>query len=239
VASVGPPVADLCRRAVDLCRRVAPDDLAELPLYIVAQSAIRDTLGEARQTYGYTLGRLDLILRDQIGPAWQGRGPCIVCNDLAMREDLGPFLTPTFLATALHELAHVLERGMTFEDQSEMCPDRLIFDGLVVARAMNELVPATQARQRFLQHDDRFLRTILHLCHRAERAGVIVAPGLVCPNRQYGLSHANAYRAALGDEPERMAGSTIHDLLRSPAPGAFACLWADDLAHLSREETIP
>jgi hypothetical protein len=79
----------------------------------------------------------------------------------------------------------------------------------------------------------------LHLYHRAGLVSTLVAPALVCPNRQYGLSNVNAYRDALADEPQRMAGSTIHEMLRTPAPGAFARLWAYDLAHLSREETNP
>jgi hypothetical protein len=239
VANVGPPVADLCRRANDLCRRVAPDDLAGLPLYVLAQSAIRDTLGEARQTYGYTLSRLDLILRDQIGPAWQGRGPCIVCNDIAMREDLGPFLTPTFLANSLHELAHVLERGMTFEDQPEVCSDRLMFDGLVVAHAMNEPVPATHARQRFLQHDDRFLRAILHLRHRAGRLGVHLAPGMIVPDTQPMLWSPSRYRIALGDEPDRLRDVPIRTILLMDPPADFVRLWADELAFHSFPETTP
>jgi hypothetical protein len=156
-----------------------------------------------------------------------------------MRDDLGPFLAPAFLATALHQLAHVLECGMTFEDQPEVCPQRLIFDGLVVAHAMNEPVPATEARQRFVQHDDRFLRAVLHLRHRAGRLGVPLAPDMIVPDTQPMLWSPTRYRIALGDEPDRLRGVPIRTILSMDPPADFVRLWADELTHLSREETTP
>ncbi len=78
-------------------------------------------------------------------------------------------------------------------------------------------------------HGPRFVRAALHLRHRAGRHGVRVGPGLVFDARGRGLSHANAYRAALGDEPVRMARAAIRDVLATPLPEPFARLWADDV----------
>jgi hypothetical protein len=240
---VGPAAADLCEWAEDLCRRVAPNDLAGLPLYVVAQSAIRETFGEARATYGYTLSRLDLILRDQIGPAWQGRGPCIVVSDLALAEDFGDFVPTNFLATALHELAHVFERGMTFAEEPELSTARLIFDGLVVARAMDEPVPNTERPQRFLQHDDRFLRAVLHMRHRANGLGVHLGRDHILPADQLMLYSVGRYRAALDDELDRFIGLGIRTILSMAPPPPFARLWAEELAFQSEslfpKETTP
>jgi hypothetical protein len=90
-----------------------------------------------------------------------------------------------------------------------------------------------------LTHGDRFLRAALHLCHRAELTGAWVPTAQVCGGWRYRLSPARAYRAALGDEPRRLTGAAIRDVLDSPAPGPFARLWAADLAHHTREETTP
>lgn len=120
LANVGDPVASLGARAEALCRRIALLDLAGLPLYIVPQSALASEFGNAEATYGYTMSWLDWVVRDQMGDAWRGRGPCIVVNDSAIREDLGRFIEPTFLATTIHELAHVFERDMRFDEVPDL-----------------------------------------------------------------------------------------------------------------------
>lgn len=243
VANLGSTAADMCEWAEELCRRVAPDDLAGLTLYVVAQSAIRESFGEARATYGYTLSRLDLILRDQIGHAWRGRGPCIVVNDLALAEDFGDCVLTNFLATALHELAHVFERGMTFDEMPELNPARLIFEGLVVARAMDEPTPNTERPQRFLQHDDRFLRAVLHLRHRANELGVHLSRDHILPADQPMLFSVGRYRVALDDELDRFDGLSIRTILSMAPPPPFARLWAEELAFQSEslflKETTP
>ena len=71
-----------------------------------------------------------------------------------------------------------------------------------------------------------------------------IGPALVCPNRRYGLSLANAYQRALGYEPIRLADARICDILAGPPAAEFSRLWADDLAHwlshhVSEEERFP
>jgi hypothetical protein len=231
VANVGDPVARLCAQAEALCQRIAPRDLAGLPVYVVPQSALLADLGTAEACDGYTTPCLDLYLQDVIGPAWRGRGPCMVINDLALLDEAPDDLETYFLATVLHELAHVFERPALYRERPNAEPARLMFEALLLAQIVAEPPSSEEARASAPHHGQRFIRAALHLRHRAEAAGVCIGPALVCPNRQYALSHANAYRAALGDEPVRLADARIRDVLASPPPEAFSRLWADDLAH--------
>jgi hypothetical protein len=230
-ANLGDPVANLCARAEALCQQTAPRDLAGVPLYVVPQSALPADRGTAEACHGYTTPSLDLYLRDVIGPAWRGRGPCMVINDLALLGEAPDELETCFLATALHELAHILERPALYRERPNAEPARLMFEALLLAHVVAEPPSSEEARASLPHHGQRFIRAALHLRHRAEAAGVCIGAALVCPNRQYGLSHVNAYRAALGDEPIRLADARIRDVLASPPPQDFSRLWADDLAH--------
>ena len=71
----------------------------------------------------------------------------------------------------------------------------------------------------------------LHLRHRADRAGMLVPMFFYCAGNQYGLSHPNRYREALGDEPDRLAGLSIREILATPYPEAFWRLWTTDVAR--------
>lgn len=153
----------------------------------------------------------------------------VVVNDLVLREDCGEFWEPFFLATFLHELAHVVERPEPAPVSVPMEPQRLRFEALVLADATARPVAVRVAPVVDPAHGPRFVRAALHLRHRAGRHGVRVGPGLVFDARGRGLSHANAYRAALGDEPVRMAHAAIRDVLAAPLPEPFARLWADDV----------
>jgi hypothetical protein len=106
-----------------------------------------------------------------------------------------------------------------------------MFEALLLAHVVAEPPSSEEARASPPHHGQRFIRAALHLRHRAEVAGVCIGSALVCPNREYGLSHANAYRDALGDEPICLADARLRDVLASPPPEEFSRLWADDLAH--------
>jgi hypothetical protein len=231
-ANLGEPVANLCARAETLCRRIAPLDLAGLPLYVVPLSRIKSILGGPSVCDGFTSHSLDLYLRHDIGSSWRGRGPCMVINDLQFGDEAPEDIERAVFAIVLHEFAHILERSWSFRDRSDAEPARLAFEAIVLAAYVqdppNEDMPERPGLQ---DHGERFIRAALHLRHRAEAAGVCIGPALVCPNRLYGLSHANAYRDALGDEPVRLADARIRDVLASPPPEEFSRLWADDLAH--------
>lgn len=228
----GDDTANFCQRAEWLCRAVANRDLAGTPLYVVPQSRLLPEYGSATHCYGYTTPSLDLYLRDHISP-WQGRGACIVINDLALAGDFHPddleYLT---LAFALHELAHILDRPTLYEHRTGTTADRLLFETLVMADATKR--PARADLPAYFGHEATFIRLALHLCHRAGQAGVCIGPGALCAGYRYGLSHAQRYQQALGDEPARRAAWLFRDISNTAPPSEFSSLWADDQAAYHR-----
>ena len=214
-------------RAEELCHAVASHDLGETPLYIVSQSDLPEGFGSGDPCYGYTTPSLDLYLQDHIRD-WRGRGPCMVINDLALREDhLSDELEYPTCAYVLHELAHILDRPALFQDRTGVDPKRLIFEKLVVASATQR--PARTDLPPYFGHEHAFIRIAIHLCHRAGRNGISVAPAVVCAGYQYRLSHAARYQEALGDEPRRCVDLSFREILASPAPRPFLDLWRADL----------
>jgi hypothetical protein len=133
--------------------------------------------------------------------------------------------------TALHELAHVLARLALYRNREGDDPMRIQFEALCMGDAVaHEPAPAENAAP-FEGYGHRFIRTALHLRHRAEVAGVLVPLFGYCAGTQYGLSHPNRYRAALGDEPARLADLSFRQIFDTPYPSAFWRLWFDDMSH--------
>jgi len=61
-----------------------------------------------------------------------------------------------------------------FEDRTGVDPNRLLFESLVVADCTRR--PPRDDLPAYYGHEAGFIRIALHLCHRAERAGVSIAP---------------------------------------------------------------
>jgi hypothetical protein len=223
-------LAGLCTSIEDLCRRIAPQELTDnVPIYQVLQSALPARLGSLDTCLGWTSPFLDLLLREIVGNAWRGRGVAWIVNDITIRESGTDDFETEVLSVAIHELAHVLERPSLHSEHKN--PENLSFVRLatLTAKVGADFEPSVE--EESLHHGDRFQRVALHLCARADAAGVHVAESLVCRNRQYGLTHPAAYRAALGDEAERMFRLSFHDILATPSPERFQKLWASDLAR--------
>jgi len=220
-----------CRSAKALCRLVAAQDLGPLPLYIVPQSRLPPELGGGSVANGYTASRLDLHLRDFI-PDYRGRGPCMVVGDRNLwARDADDFLY-SFQATSLHELAHLLLRPWYFCEPVNASPEALHREARKVAD-MVATEPPEDGLPPFMGHESQFIRTALHLQHRAAKVGVWIAPNDLCAGRQYGLSHARRYQLALGDEPQRLADKPIMRIVATEAPIEFTELWVSDVrAHL-------
>jgi len=222
----GDDMAKILADAEGLCRAVAGRDLAGLPIYLISQSTLPAECGSGDGAYAYTLGSLDLYLAPHI-PNYRGRGPCIVVNDLALAEDfIGEDLAYRTQAIVLHELGHVLDRPAVYEDRTGVDPNKLKFEALVVAHvtsnAPREDIPPYHG------HEASFIRVCLHLCHRARQVGFDVHPGALCAGYVYGLSVAQRYEAALGDEPARCMGMLFRDILATKPPAAFTELWTND-----------
>ena len=134
---------------------------------------------------------------------------------------------------AKEELAHILDRPALYRERRDAEPDRLKFEALVLAGEVGQPRP-TVAPQPYVGHGASFIRIALHLRHRAREHGVLLLASALCCGPRYGLSPASAYRAALGDEPTRLADLTFREIAGIQPPTEFTTLWASDVAaHLS------
>jgi hypothetical protein len=223
----------LIARAESLCRQVAPCDLGDAPLYILPQTGVPANCGGRSTADGFTAPSLDLYLRDVIGPAWRGRGPCMVVNDIDLSDGQpDPIdIESAFCGIVLHELAHILLRPAPFKPRPDAEPAKIAFESLVVGHAVATEPPADAQVEPFAGHEADFIRVALHLRHRADLAGTLVPMFYYCAGTFYGLSHPNRYREALGDEPDRMAGLSIREILATPCPETFWHQWTIDVAR--------
>jgi hypothetical protein len=221
--------AALIDRAGQLCRAIAGRDLAGHELYIILQSEISAEYGAAEGCEAYTSPCLDLYLREFISN-WRGRGPCLVLNDLALQADVHPDdWEGVVLTNTVHELAHILDRPTLYRERRDAEPDRLKFEALVLADEVRQPRP-TVAPQPWAGHEASFIRIALHLRHRAREQGVLLLASALCSGPRYGLSPASAYRAALGDEPTRLAHLAFREIAGIQPPTEFTTLWASDVA---------
>ena len=219
-------------QAHDLCRRVAPIDLSDVPLYILPSSRLTAKLGAARGCFGFTTGTLDMLLRDEIGDAWQGRGPCIVINDQMILSELGDqHLAADFCGIVLHELAHVLIRPELFTEWKDPVPEQL---DAKVRQLANHLAIDREPTRPWDGHGLSFIRVCLHLAWRAKQCGHPVMAANLCAGPTYGLSSALTYQRLLGDEPAQLANQTLRQI-REPYPDEFFNQYLDDLARWERD----
>lgn len=175
---------------------------------------------------GFTTPSLDLYLKDFI-PDYRGRGPCMVI-DHPIEGDLLPEDIEHFaMVTALHELAHILDRPALFKDRTGVDPAKIKFESLVVGRVSKQ--PPRKDLPPYFGHGIQFIRACLHLRHRAGLEGIHIAANNLCAGWQYGLSHANIYDLALGNEPARMIDATFREILTSPPPAPFRERWKRDI----------
>jgi hypothetical protein len=226
----------LVQKVEALCYRLAPHDLGTDPLYIVRQSRIPPELGGRSICGGFTSPRLDLYLQTVIAPAWRGRGPCLVVNDTDFLPTMdSQDIETEFLGVVVHELAHVLERPHVLAPfPVSIEPARIQFEAICLGNMMSAEATPEEESFAFVGHGINFIRIVLHLCHRAKQSDMWLTPAGLCAGRQYGLSHANRYRAALGDEPQRLAHASFREIIATPAPSEFSQIWTEDLEHQSK-----
>ncbi|MFN3297555.1 hypothetical protein [Caldimonas sp.] len=233
-------VAALCERASELCHALAPIDLADMPVYVLPQSRLPADLGGAAICDGFTQDTLDLYLRDVIGAGWRGRGPCMVIRDAAFAGCAEPrAIELTFLAIAIHELAHVLERDQPFRDRSDLTSEAIQQQALANGRQVASEPSQAQRDQPWIYHNARFSRVAIHLRHRAGLLGVPVSAALLCAGPAYGLSPASEYVKALGDEPARLLGDSFRTIRQSQVPDPFFRLWTADVAAWLDQHPVP
>jgi hypothetical protein len=234
----------LCAEAEGLCRAVAPD-VAQRPLYVFLRSDLPSVYQTGDGPEGCTLRHLDLILQpvlERLG-RWRGRGPAMVLDPQTIaasaqhrpRASRRRAFRPSVMGIVLHELAHILSIGPDEADP----PVELIAAGrsLLVAE-LNGIKGPTNgpgAAIPWRWHEWSFIRTVLHLAHRAALLGIKLMPADVFDASDYGLSSTWRYLAALGDEPGRLVDRDFAMISMIPPPSVFVELWeADVCAWMSR-----
>jgi hypothetical protein len=142
------------------------------------------------------------------------------------------------MGVVLHELAHIIDIGPDEPDP----PAELIAAGrrLLAADSNGSEPPSNGpgAAIPWRWHESGFIRTALHLAYRAAARGLDLSPTDVFAASDYDLSPTRRYAAALGDEPDRLAGLDFATIKSTPLPTALVDLWkADVQAWMSRHVT--
>jgi hypothetical protein len=144
-----------------------------------------------------------------------------------------------FFSVVVHELANILERPRRIEPAPNPDAGYLQFEALCLGHSVAREMTETEEAFAFVGHGKNFLRIVLHLQYRAQQAGIWLTPFRLCGYRIFDLSHANRYREALGDEPQRMTRASFQEILAIPEPSRFLRLWTDDLEHRSILRSTP
>jgi hypothetical protein len=221
-------IASLFIAARRLCRIIARREFGELPLWIVPLSAIPAKLPIFDVLAGLASPILDIQLGDVIGQTCRCRGRAMILNDVYFVATFEPdFVPAVLLATAVHETCHLVDFPTQLD---ELDASNVSFESFVADYQALKADDYSKDKTNHW-HGDRFIRTALHLTHRAAEAGTGISPALVCRNHERGLSSIWSYQSALGNEPARFADAKISDVLATPPPEEFSRLWASDLAH--------
>jgi len=210
------------------CKRMAlavAPELAERPLYLLT-SCNCCQIPAAVLAYTPDPATLDLCSRQtlQLFDEWQGPGTTIVFVQDAFEHYRPEHRHAAMMLVCLHELAHNLPA--------------LEVEAMPVDHEPTEY-EATEYANKFTawnaeptfrkgmpgwvgDHGDYFIRTALHLHHRANKLGwQLPLNDLLCCGGMYSLSHPNHYRATLAEEFDRMADATFAEIAAEPFPESF------------------
>lgn len=242
--SVGDSLDELLRKAADMTRALAPDDLRGLPVYIIAKSRLPREFAALEQ-FGWTSPILDTVLQPHIRQ-WQGRGPAmVVCDDriratvdAAEAADVARFLfVRQFITTAIHEAAHVLERAFPY---GPVMPETDVpqMSVRMIEALSGPAYSGPKSPVPYNMHEWPFIRVCSHLAYRAQQmeVGWLDSPALAA-GETYSLSPFSAYVAALGDEPERMRDASFADIRATAPPPEFQELWQRDVATFAENQS--
>ena len=217
--------------------KIAKAILPERPLYILRASKIPQEFRPVG-TLALAGRHLDLTLQDYI-PKWRGRRNLILLNDLEIGDythamyHAGPrriYKRRETLMVLAHELSHVAARPILESEKDDNLDPA--FSKAVTASLVDfckDTPSAAAAPCSWAGHGGDFIRTLFHTAHRVRQVADEWLPrtGWFDP-KQYSLpSREDEYRAALGDEPERLADVPLTELSSIEPPASFAKLWRD------------
>lgn len=246
-AKIEPPKGPSLLELEAMVRAIAPADIASRPVYIALVSDMPVDLRPSGETFGFHATFLDIVFRQWLADCgrWRGRGPCFVLNDEAILADANEragddvvlrdgIYRNRMLATALHETAHVLTSPIDLRP----VPDEIRSDVEKSSRAAvlewiadKPLAADAEFPPQWAGHELAFVRTLLHVTHRAEQLGVERLPdNFLFSNSNYSLSGLWCYRRALSREIDGFDSSlTFADLRACHPPREFVELWKGDL----------
>lgn len=212
------------RQAERLCAAVAPVD-GELPNICRVSDLGREWLDARNDGWrGLYIAPGGVQCRKRLRRRWRGEVGAIIVDVARVAPET---VVHQVLVTTLHELAHAFDMsGQRYAEHSE--------PAIVASVATYATKPpcGPRAAVPWAGHGKRWLRAMVHLHFRAGRVGFAFDLASTAAGKFYGLSSAELYRGALGDEPEQMVGAPFVEILGSPERFDFAALWERDLRRL-------
>ena len=220
----------LCEHATSVCCEVAKRDLGDTPLYIVPYSRL-EHYPEKNLCAGFTNPSLDLFVKDHI-PDWRGRGPCIVIDELPLRLRRFDY-DLDFVAVALHELAHILQRDVLYRERPNVTPEviQAESDRLAALVSNEAALLHKNLANPLTDHNGEYLRIAFHLLHRAVAIGQPLAANTIIDTTAYGLSASECYADAIAEEAARTRDATFREILATKFPEEFSRLWTADVVR--------
>lgn len=238
--------ADDHTRALTLAQTLAElllaDELAAAggaPVYVLGSDEL--PAPETATWTGWTVVDLDLEAYPFLKSAgrWRGRGPAVVlcwfglaCRSGCIRELVG-----RYLATLIHELAHVAARAsidvpivpVETPETNDAATAETKLRRAFRERSRRIECPCPETLPTFAGHDLFFLRALVHLVHRSHTLGIDVDLADAFDAEGHGLSALESYAAALGDEPTIFHSLPISEVMRLPVPDALLELYSADV----------
>ncbi len=172
---------------------------------------------------GLTSTTLSSLIREKTPDAWTEHRAAMLIADAHLRG-LDPVEAGImFDATVLHEAAHILTVNHVSVD--------------VPAAPLAELIktphvawPDYATGPRWITHDCRFIRALIHIADRLESRKCRVFISQAFQHERYGLSPIETYVAALNGEPQETDLMPLREVLARPMPNEFFKLWGRDVA---------
>ena len=171
---------------------------------------------------GLTSTTLSSLLREKNPDAWTEHRATMLIIDAHLTE-LDPVAAGImFDATAIHEAAHLL----TVDHMAVDVPAAPLAN---LIRTPHMTWPNYATGPKWITHDCRFIRALIHLSARLQSRKSRVVISQAFDHKRYGLSPIEAYVAALGDEVEMTDLMPLREVLSRPMPAEFGELWGRDV----------
>ncbi len=227
------PAVELAEAAELLLPRIAPRDLANVPVYVGLTSNFSGAADAGQSWLGYTSPLLSRAMQHGLSDRWRGPGLAMLLNDEAFPREFGDGAPAAFLGAVVHEAAHAVQLLPRAVDEPEMSGDAQSAFLAFADNALTESIKTADAGNRYevlLYYDSHnpltWLRLALHLHWRAGQAGVRV------PLSRLGVPHYLSspigYAFLLGDECERLRDATMSEILGAPEPERYAMQALED-----------